>query len=279
MTTDSTMASPCAGIEAREAGRPPAARIGQGLFKPAAFLAALAFCSAVAAAVPDAWWIHVVNDRGSEVRQMLARGIDPNEADAEGMPALMLAIRSDSWQVYDALLANRRIRVDAENRQGETPLMYLALLGETERARALIDRGAQVNRLGWTPLHYAASKGQMDTARLLLERGAIVNAPSPDGTTPLMMAAYSGSRDMAQLLLDNGADATAINLQKLTAADWARERRNSRLADELEQVAGRTQAQREGRPEPVDKAAGQAPAASGGTSRYFDLERFERDSD
>jgi len=244
----------------------------------AAGAAALVWCSAVTAAVPDAWWIHVVNDRGSEVRGMLARGVDPNEVDTEGMPALMLAIRTDSWDAYEALLAHKQIRVDIENRQGETPLMYLALLGQTERARALIERGAQVNRLGWTPLHYAASKAQTETAAMLLERGAIVNAPAPDGTTPLMMAAYSGSQDMAQLLLDHGADATAVNLQQLTAADWARERRHSRLATELERVADRTQAQREGRPEPVQEA-GPEPSQESGTSRYFDLQRFERNDD
>ena len=46
-------------------------------------------------------------------------------------------------------------------------LLRLAIAGQTERAKKLIARGAQVNRLGWTPLHYAASKGQMEMARML----------------------------------------------------------------------------------------------------------------
>src|SRR3546814_6545439 len=77
--------------------------------------------------------------------------------------------------------------------------MYLAVAGQTERARTLIARGAQVNRLGWTPLHYAASKGHVETAKLLLANKAMVNAPSPDGTTPLMMAGLSGCHDMLQV--------------------------------------------------------------------------------
>ena len=244
-------------------------------------LAALAFCAVAMAAPPDSWWIDIANDRESNVLRQLSQGVDPNAADAEGLPALMLAIRTDSWKAYDALLAHARTQVEIENRHAETPLMYLALLGETERARALIERGAQVNRLGWTPLHYAASRGRTDTARLLLDRGAMVNAPAPDGTTPLMMAAYSGSRDMVQLLLDHGADATAVSLQKLTAADWARERQNTRLANDLDQVAERTQAHREGRvrQEPDKADAGKTAPASGGTSRYFDLDRFERSED
>src|SRR5690606_19338998 len=120
------------------------------------------------------------------------------------------------------------------------------LLGDTKRAIDLIERGAQVNRLGWTPLHYAASKGRTDTARMLIERGALVNAPAPDGTTPLMMAAYSGDRETVQLLLNHGADATAINLAKLRAADWARERRHTQIADELDKVTQRTKAPHRG---------------------------------
>lgn len=245
--------------------------------------AAMAFSLGAHAAPAASWWIDVVNDRDSNVREQLARGTSPNALDAEQLPTLMLAIRSGAWQVYDALLAHRDIQVEIQNQYGETPLMYLALLGETERAAALIERGAQVNKLGWTPLHYAASRGQADTARMLIEKGAIVNAPAPDGTTALMMAAYAGSREVAQLLLDNGADATAVNLNKNTAADWARERNHTRLADELDEVAQRTQARREGRPEPQPARTPElpAPAASttepSGTSRYFDLDRFDRE--
>lgn len=238
-------------------------------------LAALAFGACVQAAVPSSWWLDISNDRASDVRNYLSRGVDPNVANDEALPALMLAIRSEAWKVYDALLADRRTEVEVENEHGETPLMYLALLGETQRVAELITRGAHVNRLGWTPLHYAASKGQTETASLLLRHGAIVNAPAPDGTTPLMMAAYSGSRDMVQLLLDRGADATAINLQKLTAADWARERRNGRLADELDKVAQRTHAERQGRPAPATPEP--SDDTSGSKSRYFDLQRFERE--
>lgn len=241
----------------------------------AAGFATLVFCAAAMAAPPDVWWNDIANDRASNVRDLLARGIDPNEVDGEGLPSLMLAIRAGAWDTYDALLAHRKIDVEQQNKHGETALMYLALLGETRRAEALIERGAQVNRLGWTPLHYAASKGRIDTARMLLDRGALANAPAPDGTTVLMMAAYSGDRDMVQLLLDRGADATAINLQKLTAADWARERKHGQLADELDAVALRTQAQREGRAVPEPARPAPEPSTDTGTSRYFNLDRFD----
>lgn len=242
-------------------------------------MAALAVCIGAHAATPASWWVDIVNDRAANVREELARGADPNAVNDEELPTLMLAIRSGAWQVYDALLAHRATQVEVENKYGETPLMYLALLGETQRAAELIERGAQVNRLGWTPLHYAASRGQTDTARMLIQRGAMVHAPAPDGTTPLMMAAYSGNRETVQLLLDSGADATAININKHTAADWARERRHTALADELEAVAKRTVAQRQGRTTPAQPSLPR-PANTepkGNTNKYFNLDRFDKE--
>lgn len=252
----------------------------------AAGLAALVLGVTAHAETPDSWWVDILNDRGSQVKEEMARGTDPNARDAEGLPSLMLAIRSGAWQVYDVLLAHRRVDINVENKHGETPLMYLALLGETDRAAALIKRGAQVNRLGWTPLHYAASRGQTQTARMLIQQGALVHAPAPDGTTPLMMAAFSGSRETVQLLLDHGADASAVNLNKHTAADWARERRHQALAEELDAIAKRTVAQREGRAPaaapptvtPSRPASSSGSTGSSGGSKYFDLDRFEREN-
>lgn len=256
---------------------PRRATLGAGLI-------ALALGMAAHAEPPSDWWVDIVNDRVAGVREELARGADPNALNDEELPSLMLAIRSGAWEVYDALLAHRATQVEVENKHRETPLMYLALLGETKRAAALIEKGAQVNRLGWTPLHYAASRGQTETARMLIEKGAIINSPAPDGTTPLMMAAFAGDRDTVQLLLDHGADATAININKHTAADWARERRHVRLGEELDAVAKRTVAQREGRVAPTQPVIPEiAPAPSGGNQpatggqRLFDLDRFERD--
>jgi ankyrin repeat protein len=252
----------------------------------------LAFsCGATYAANPADWWLHIANDRSAQVKSMLDRGADPNELSSKGQPAIMQAIRDDAWKVYDVLVAHPRTALNAININRETPLLYLAVLGQTERAQDLIKRGAQVNRLGWTPLQYAASTGQVETAKMLLSHQAIVNAPGPDGTTALMMAAHSGNDAMVQLLLDRGADVTMQNLQKLDAADWAREKKYTKLAAQLDALIQKTLKERElGGPKPsttpvpdrkqekqpepsrADKdAINQKPSAS----QYFDLERFD----
>jgi len=262
-------------------------------------LALLLLCSAAQAASAD-WWIDIANDRVEKVRTELAQGEDPNAVNDKGQPSIMQAIRDGAWGVYDLLAAHRRLDPNVTNKTDETPLMYLAVTGQTERARALIAKGAQVNRLGWTPLHYAASKGHLEMVRLLLSKGAIVNAPAPDGTTALMMAAYAGSEPVARALLDAGADVTMRNLQKQDAADWARLKRQTTLAAKLDELSRKVQRQREraagrlpappGQAEPIrpgqpsepepapargGEAAGQG-ADEGSTSRYFDLDRFER---
>jgi len=209
------------------------------------------------------WWVYVANDYPDDIRELLAQGADPNVRYKNGQPAIMRAVADGAWKVFDVLAADKRTDLNIENPAGETPLMYLAIAGQTERARQLIARGAQVNRLGWTPLHYAASKGQLGVAKLLLEKRALVNAPSPDGATPLMMAALSGSRPMVQLLLDAGADITTRDLKGQSAADWARMGKSTALADELaRRIASADAAKRARRAGGAAEPAAEAPAAA-----------------
>lgn len=270
----------------------------------AAALAGLLLTVASHAANPAGWWVDIANDRAASVKTMLARGADPNEISPKGQPAIMQAIRDGAWKVYDILAAHPKTALNAINANRETPLMYLAVVGETKRAQELIRRGAMVNRLGWTPLQYAASKGHLDTVKMLVANKALVNAPGPDGTTALMMAAYGGSEPVVRFLLESGADATMQNLQKQDAADWARMKKHTALAAKLDEVSAGVLAQRaaqrnrnqsEGQAsassdqvKTVDLNAGSGDATGAGqaqtkkepakdassTSRYFDLDRF-----
>lgn len=234
------------------------------------------------AANPRDWWVDVVNDRAARVDQMLREGADPNEISAMGQPAIMQAIREGAWEVYDVLVNHPATVFNAINTHRETPLMYLAVIGDTERARDLIRRGALVNRQGWTPLHYAASTGQIETARMLLEHGAVVDALAPDGTTPLMMAAYGGSEPMVRVLLEAGADISLRTTQHYNVVDWAGFKSHTVLARKLQALIDGPASVDSVADEagPGSAPAGQAalPAASAeqksSTSRYFDLDRF-----
>lgn len=224
---------------------------------------------AAQAANPADWWVYVANDYPDDIKDLLAQGSDPNVRYKNGQPAIMRAVVDNAWNVFDVLAADKRTDVNAENPAGETPLMYLAIAGQTERAKKLIARGAQVNRLGWTPLHYAASKGQVEMARLLLANKAMVNAPAPNGETPLMMAALSGRKPMVELLLKAGADVTTQDTKGQDAAAWAVTGKSASLAAELtalvkkeEDARRKRRAAAQGAPQQADTApAAEAPAA------------------
>ena len=176
-------------------------------------------------------------DNGSALSTLFLRGQNPNEPDAKGQTALVLALRDGHERSLKQLLDHPDIRIDLANASGETPLMMAALKGRLDAMRLLLGRGATLQRTGWTPLHYAATAPVADAAQLLVERGAVIDAPSPNGTTPLMMASRYGLEATARWLLSRGADPRIRNEQGLSAADFARHVERTALADTLAAAA------------------------------------------
>jgi ankyrin repeat protein len=86
-----------------------------------------------------------------------------------------------------------------------TPLHHAARMGDLEKAKALIDAGADLTardeHLGSTPLAWAAKYGQREMVTLLLERGAPRSLPDdPAWATPLAWAEKRGHKGIARLL-------------------------------------------------------------------------------
>jgi len=206
-----------------------------GYFLEIAFLF-VAIALPVAAQSRDDLWVYVTNDRAADVQTLLNQGLDPNTRDARGNPIIMQAVRDGAWGVFDVVLNNPKTDVKIMNGYQETPLMYVSVVGALDRAKRLVAKGAQINHLGWTPLHYAASTGQLAVVEYLLAQGAMPNAPAPDGSSPILMAAQAGATDTVQVLLKVGADPTAINTNGVDAAQAARDRGHTRLADELDGI-------------------------------------------
>ncbi len=180
----------------------------------------IGFSSAQAGVYED-FFLALRNDNDRVVRQLLARGFDPNTLDPQKRPALVLAVTEGSIKVAQLLLASPQTDPNLLNSAGESALMMASIKGHDELARQLIARGADVNKPGWTPLHYAATGGHVQIVRLLLEHHAYVDAESPNGTTPLMMAAQYGSTAALKLLLEEGAQPEQTNERGLKALDFA----------------------------------------------------------
>ncbi|XP_020297770.1 uveal autoantigen with coiled-coil domains and ankyrin repeats-like [Pseudomyrmex gracilis] len=78
----------------------------------------------------------------------------------------------------------------------------------------LLDRGANVNaetRDGTTPLYHAIKFDNMKIAELLLDHGANVNASDESGVTPLCLAVVKVNVEVVALLLDRGANINALS--------------------------------------------------------------------
>ena len=197
----------------------------------AATLSAGAACAATFDSVDFFRAVNVDNADG--VSRMLAAGLDPNQLDPRGQPALLVALQGESLKVAKVLIDARGIQVDIRNHAGETPLMMAALKAEVDAASALVAHGASVKKDGWSPLHYAATGGSAAIVKLLLDKGAVLEARSPNGSTPLMMAARYGNEEAVDALLAAGADRTAKNDLGMDASAFAGSAGREKLAARL----------------------------------------------
>ncbi len=201
----------------------------------AALALALAAGAARAAPIDDLVIATEMNEPRA-VLSLLLKGVDPNQPDSRGRQAIFVALRENSLQALDSLLASPLTKFDEPNAKGETPLMIAAIRGSLPAVQALVKRGAAINREGWTPLHYACSGPDNGVAAWLIAHGAEINARSENGTTPLMMAARYGNGDLVPMLLKAGAEPRAANEQELTAADFAQRGGRDVVAAELRRV-------------------------------------------
>ena len=151
---------------------------------------------------------HAERGEWGKVEGLLKGKVDVEEAQADGMTALLWAARRDEMAGVQALLA-AGADAKARNDYGVTALSLACENGNGEMVRALLEAGAEVNaRLegGETVLVTAARTGRVECVRALLEAGAEVNAKERKGQTALMWAAAEGNLEVVEALLAAGAE-------------------------------------------------------------------------
>lgn len=182
----------------------------------------------------DAFFYAVRFNDLKKIQEMVEQGFDLNVHEASrGESALMIAIREQSYEVFDYLIHHPKIQLNFRAHNGDTALMLAAYLEQVDWLSELIFAGAQINQSGWTALHYAAATGHLQIVAVLLEHRADLNALSPNHTTPLMMAARKGNVSVAELLLKEGARLDVKNMQGMTALDFAIESEKKAMQDFL----------------------------------------------
>ncbi|WP_265039019.1 ankyrin repeat domain-containing protein [Wolbachia endosymbiont (group A) of Yponomeuta plumbellus] len=108
--------------------------------------------------------------------------------------------------------------IDAQDKDGVTPLHWAVADNNKELAKLLIKHGGDVdarNRDKHTPLHYAAVHGYVEIAKYLIDNGANVNAQDQDEHIPLYFPVTNDNKELAKLLIKYGADRSLIKDEDL----------------------------------------------------------------
>ena len=210
-------------------------------------------------AAADGTLIVYIDDRPNDSNQAPTCydgvGLLDSAAKAEvggGAPgALHLAVRAGDWE-----MARRELAAKAEpnslDKDGLTPLFYLAAAGDHERVRWLLKSGAKpdVDHQALTPLWAAATSGDGELTKILLQAGAVVPPGPIDAASlamqyrspallhPAVAAIRSGSLPVLQLLLEKEP---FLELDALFEVDWRMDKTKATNAV----VAGRPHAVRD----------------------------------
>jgi len=138
------------------------------------------------------------------------------------------------------ILGQSRVRVNAPNSEGFTPLALAAFFSHVDAVKVLLESGADVNlrgpsRFANTPLDAAVVGGSAQVVRTLLAARGDPTARSEGNYTPLHKAAAHGDVEIVRLLLEAGADSRATRDGGQLPIDDAREKGHEAVVAILEE--------------------------------------------
>ncbi|HXW75301.1 MAG TPA: quinoprotein dehydrogenase-associated putative ABC transporter substrate-binding protein [Steroidobacteraceae bacterium] len=166
------------------------------------------------------------------VAYLIARGADVNQRDRDGWTPIMTAAYCDDAADVKVLAAHGA-DPNVVSTQNLTPLGIAAQYGKDQAALALVEVGASPGRpigeAAYTPLMLAAANDAQPLAKALIQKGADVNARNSGGVTALMMAAANGRIEMAALLVRAGANVKAQTERGDTALSIARAKGDEKM--------------------------------------------------
>ncbi len=133
-----------------------------------------------------------------------AKTIEVRLSDTSDNTALHLACMNGMLVVVRTLMT-RGARINAKNKQGETPLMVATNTSHPNTALVLLERNDidvnAVDSAGDTALHNAATNGMLLVVQKLIERQASINVRDKNGVTALVLACKHEFENVALALL------------------------------------------------------------------------------
>ncbi|MDB5634316.1 MAG: ankyrin repeat protein [Tardiphaga sp.] len=135
---------------------------------------------------------------------LIRSGMKPDERDAKGYTALILAAYNGQAKTVD-LLIQKGANPCAADAKGNSSLMGVAFKGETGIAQRLIAAHCDVNArndAGQTALMMAAMFGRTDVVKMLLVNGANPELQDQAGNTAVKLAQQQVNPQMVTLLTE-----------------------------------------------------------------------------
>lgn len=114
---------------------------------------------------------------------------------------IFTAIRSIDYTSINVLLSDGT-DIDTVDRQGNTPLMIAAKVGNTRIVDIILSHDPDINKQnknGATALIIAAETGQQHVVEKLINHGASLSISDQDGKTASQLAARFGHEEIVQL--------------------------------------------------------------------------------
>lgn len=158
------------------------------------------------------------------INALLASGTSPNSTDALGIPLLHNAAMESATDAVELLIERGADPNLADAQIGWTALHWAASLGDVERTRVLLAKGAKpdvTDHRGRTPAHVAAENADPGVLDLLVQHGASLAARDRQGATPLHAAVRAGQPAVVVWLLNHGAPLDARDAAGRTPTDLA----------------------------------------------------------
>lgn len=169
------------------------------------------------------------------IKYFIAKGVDVNQADAEGITPLMNAASGRNLAIVE-LLSTKVKNINAVNERGETALSQAVASGSPEIVSFLIDKGANVkveDKSGYNLAYhlvqnYRASGGPggaraqdvkdefIEKLNILKAKGLNTEAPQKDGSTLYHVAIAKGDLSLLKKLAGLKININSKNKEGLT---------------------------------------------------------------
>ncbi len=177
------------------------------------------------------------------VEVLLKNGADPNHKDENGNSSLIWAVlqkrknvpKSDYLNIISSLL-RYKANMNEANDKGYNAVHYAIYNRRIPEVQLFLANGADPNLTFGkaSALAMAIQKKSFPLVKILVEAGVNINKVSETGESALHFAVAHQTYEIAEFLLDSGINKELRTNQNLTALDYAKKIKNSKLIRLLE---------------------------------------------